>query len=149
GGTTAEIWNRIDVEIIHHVAGIVVDLDPLVIDFADDLGAGGTCARFAAVLLDDDRHAMVACHGTELLESFDPQPAVAAFGVAEREHLADAPGRRLPDAGFENAQGALSLGVDSGEHQERLEAHISTSSTQFSRPVRGRIRCNDGYGLPT
>src|SRR5262249_20503237 len=94
-------------------------------------------------------HAMVTRDGAELIESFDPKLAVAALGMAECKHLADAPGRCLPDPGFENVQGALSLGVDSGEHQERLEAQIPTSWTQLGRTARGSVRRNDRYGLAT
>src|SRR5262249_42727986 len=97
-GTGAEIGDGIDVEIVHHVAGVVVDLDPLIADLADDRGAGGPRARLAAVLLDDEGHAVVAGHRAELLEPLDPEPAVAPLGVAEGEHLRDSPGRRLADA---------------------------------------------------
>ena len=44
-GTRSDVGDGIDVEVVHHVAGVVVDLDSLVVDLADDLGAGGPGAR--------------------------------------------------------------------------------------------------------
>ncbi len=83
-GACPNVGNRIDVEVIHHIACVVVDFDPLVADLADDGGARGPRAGFAAVLFDDDRHTVVACHRAELLESLDPEFAVAAPGVRAR-----------------------------------------------------------------
>ena len=71
---------------------------PASFDLADDLGAGGAGAGLAAVLLDDERHAVVAGDRAELLEPLDPELAVAAPGVAEGEHLRHAGRRRLADA---------------------------------------------------
>ena len=65
-GARLDVGDRVDVEVVHHVAGVVVDLDPLVGDLADDRGAGGAGAGLAAVLLDDDRHAVVAGDRAEL-----------------------------------------------------------------------------------
>src|SRR5439155_20841897 len=41
-------------EIIHHVAGVIIHLDALVIDFADDFSTSGSGAGFASMLLDHD-----------------------------------------------------------------------------------------------
>ena len=69
-----QIFKRVDlaVEIIHDIAGIVVDLDVGMIDFAGDTGAGGSSAGFAAVLFDDKQYVVIATKGGELLEAFDP-----------------------------------------------------------------------------
>ena len=109
-GACPDVGDGIDVEVIHHVAGVVVDLDPLVADLADDLGAGGPGAGLAAVLLDDDRHAVVAGHRAELLEALDPELAVAALGVAEGQHLGNARRGRLPDASLQDVQGVAASG---------------------------------------
>ena len=96
-GAGSEVGNRVDVQVIHHVAGIVVDLDPGVVDLADDLGAGGSRPGLAAVLLDDDRDAMIARHRAKLLEPLDPEFAVATAGVAEGEYLGNATRLGLED----------------------------------------------------
>ena len=93
-GARSDVRDRIDVEVIHHVAGVVVDLDVVVADLAGDLGAGRAGAGLAAVLLDDDQHAVVAGHRAQFLEALDPELAVAALGVAERQHVRHARGRR-------------------------------------------------------
>ncbi len=58
-GALEDVRDRIDVQVVHHVARIVVDLDIRMADLADDLAAGLTRAGCAAVLLDDDHHAAV------------------------------------------------------------------------------------------
>src|SRR5438105_448092 len=71
-GTLLDVGDRVHAEIVHYVAGVVVDLDALVSDLADDLGTGGAGAGLAAMLLDDDAHALVASDGAQLLEALDP-----------------------------------------------------------------------------
>src|SRR5262249_28247434 len=50
-GAFLDVGNGIDVEVIHDIAGIVVDLDAVVRNFADDLGAGLAGSGVSAVLL--------------------------------------------------------------------------------------------------
>src|SRR4051812_20556940 len=96
--TCPEVGDGIDVEVIHHVPRVVVDLDALVVDFADNLGTSCPRTRLSAVLLDDDRHSEVARDRPELLEALDPESVIAPLGMSEGKHLPDAPRRRLPDA---------------------------------------------------
>ena len=110
----------------------------------DDLRARGSRPGLAAVLLDDDRDATIARHGSKLLEPFDPEFAVASAGVAEGEHLGNATRLGLEDSPPEDVQGLVGLGVDAREHHERFQAEVATSLAQFPRPVGRRIAAEDG-----
>src|SRR4051812_27200273 len=131
--TAAQVGNGVDIQVIHHVAGIVVDLDALVIDLANDFGAGGACARLSAVLLHDDGHSVITRHGSKLPEPLDPELAIAPLGMAEGEHLGNAAGLSLADAVLEHLECGRVFGIDSREHQQRLEAQVAASLAELTR----------------
>src|SRR5438874_9635897 len=95
GGACLDVSERIDVQIIHHVARVVIHFHSFVGYLADDFGTGGASARLAAVLFDDDHHAMIAGNRPELLESLHPELPVPPFGMSECEHLRDLCSRSL------------------------------------------------------
>src|SRR4029077_19042105 len=103
-----DVGQGIDAQVIHDVAGVVVDLDSLIGYFADDLGPGGAGAGFAAVLLHDNADIVITGDGTQFLEALDPQRAVGPLGVAERQYLGNAGRGSLRDAVLEDLHG---LGV--------------------------------------
>ena len=138
-GAGAKVRDRVNVQVVHHVAGVVIDLDPFVVHLADDRGAGGAGAGLAAVLLDHDRHTVVPRHRPELLEPLDPELAVAAPGMTEREHVPQRAGRRLADPRSEHRHGIGCLGIDHREHQQRLEAEVAALAGQLPGPFRRGI----------
>src|SRR5271157_5049607 len=142
--TGSKVGNRVDVQVVHHVAGIVVDLDPGVVNLAHNVRARGSRPGLTAVLLDDDRDATIARHGSKLLEPLDPEFAVASAGVAEGEYLGNATRPGLEDPPPEDVQGLVGLGVDAREHHERFQAEVATSLAQFARPV-GRCIAAEGW----
>ncbi len=72
------------------LAGVVIHANARIVHFLDDLCTGLPRACRTAVLLDDQQHVIVTGDRTQLLESFDPQLAIAALGMPEREDLWDA-----------------------------------------------------------
>ncbi len=83
-GALLNIRNGIDVQIIHHVAGIVVDADAWVVYLAHDLRARLTRAGGTTVLLDDDKHAMVTANGAQLFEPVDPDLPITSTRMTKR-----------------------------------------------------------------
>ena len=83
-GTRLDVIERVHLaaRVVHHVAGVVVDLNVRVGDFADDLAS--QLARFA-VLFDDDQYSVIAGDRAELLESFDPDFSIRSLCMTERQ----------------------------------------------------------------
>src|SRR5205807_4698751 len=71
-------------QVVHDVAGVVVDAHAVVVHLARDAGARRPGAGLAAVLLDDKKHAVLARQRAELAEALGPELAVAAARVPER-----------------------------------------------------------------
>jgi hypothetical protein len=138
-GAFLDVRNRIDVQIVHHVAGIVVDHDMRMAYFADDLGTRFARARRAAVLLDHQDHPVILSDRAEPLEPFDPHRSVAALGVSERQHLRDTGRRGLLDPLGQHFQAARALGVDDREHHQRFEPQIAAAARQFGSSLRRRV----------
>src|SRR5262249_4450208 len=88
-GTFADVRQGVDLVVVHHVACVVADLDPVVVHRADDLGQGRARAGVAAVLFDDDKHSVVPRHRSDLLEVPGPNLGIVAFGPAHRQYLAN------------------------------------------------------------
>ena len=98
---------------------------PAIIHFADDLA--GDLARFA-VLFDDEQNAEVAGDRAELLESLDPELAILAVGVAERQDVRDFGGGGLLEAVREHFDAVWRLGIDAREHHDGRQAHVAARS---------------------
>src|SRR5258708_5739900 len=107
----AQIGDGVQVEIVHHIAGVEIHLDSIVGHLADDLRAGLASAGLASVLLDDNQHAEVASHRPKLPKSFDPECAVAAFGVAKRKYLRHIGGTRLLDTHSQYLEAVRRFGI--------------------------------------
>src|SRR5678815_1019446 len=97
-GATADIRNRIKVEIIHNIARVIIDLHRRMRHFLDNLGARFSSACFAPVLFDHEHHAVVLRDRSPFLESFHPQFAMPALCMAKREDLRDSSSGGLKDA---------------------------------------------------
>ncbi len=97
-GTLGQVRQRIDLVVIHHVTGVVADLDAVVVHLADNLGQGGPGAGVAAVLLDRDQHAVIPRDRPQFLEIAHPHLAIVAPRVAHGQHLADPRRGGLADA---------------------------------------------------
>src|SRR5262245_53878898 len=74
--TLLDVREGIEVQVIHHVAGVVIDLDALVGHFAGDGGTGGSGAGVAAVLFDNEEHAVLPGDRPQFLETLDPDLVV-------------------------------------------------------------------------
>src|SRR5690242_16244646 len=71
-GTLANVGQGVDLVIVHNVAGVVADFDALVVNVPDNLHQGCSRAGVTAVLLDDDRYAVIPGDRSQLLEVVDP-----------------------------------------------------------------------------
>ncbi len=145
--TLADVGDRIEVQIVHHVPGVVVDVYAGVVHFANDLGAGFAGSGRAAVLFDDDQHSVVASDRAEGFESLDPHRAVATLRMSEGQHLADPRRRGLLDPLSQHLQPARMLRIDRGEHHHRFQSEIAAPFRQRLRGLWRGVFGHDGHLL--
>ena len=128
----SQIGERVDpaFEIVHDVAGVVVDFDAGIIDLARDRGAGCAGAGFAAVLLDDEDDAVVwRAMGPSCLKRSIQTLAIAAAGVAKGEHLRARLPRPLAGCDYAKLSRAfVGFRIDGGEHHDRFESQIAAAA---------------------
>ena len=137
-GTLFDVRDRIDVQVIHDVAAVIIDLDVGVSHFAGNLGTGHSGPGLAAVLLDDEQHMEILGYRSEFAEAFDPQLTIAALGVSEGQHVGHASGRRLAEAVGQHFHGPRIFRVDAGEHHHRFQSQVAAALGQFP----GLVRCS-------
>lgn len=124
-GAGGDVGDGVGVFVIEDVAGVVAELNRGVGDVGEDAGAELAGTGVAAVLLDEERDAVVTSGSGEGAEVCEKAFALAARGFAEGEEVRNAGGAGLGQALDVERDGVFSLEVDGGEHHHRGEAEIA------------------------
>ncbi|MEZ5361761.1 MAG: hypothetical protein R2748_05285 [Bryobacterales bacterium] len=143
-----DVGNRVVPLVVHHVPGVIADLDALVGDLVNDTKTVQAGGGVAAMLLDENGHAVVARDGAELLEVLDPDLFPARLDVPEGQHKGNAGGGGLLDTASVIADGMLVGHIDARKHHDRLEAAVAAHGAQTLGFRRRRREVDHLLGLP-
>jgi hypothetical protein len=67
-----DVRNWVNIQIVHHIAGVIVHFDPFIIHFPHDLRTRFAGSGRTTMLLDHQQDSVIARDWAELLEPLDP-----------------------------------------------------------------------------